>query len=337
MEASEKREVNSLRKMEFEASLRKATYFSFGGAGTRASAYLGFLSYLQKWDGYETVVHSRLKGTVGVSSGSMVALAMLVGADMQKVLSSMQECTSRQTGGILNVDVSQLLNRYGIDDGRSLRALIGASIQSMGLETSVTFRELYRMTGKEYSVVVTRVRDATACVMNHKTRPRMQIKKAIYMSCTLPFLFTPDTDEEGEMYCDGGMVENVPFSHFPVEKTIVLTIEWNHVFNVPVNGIRNFGIATALCLFTCQRCSIEYHKEKNEGRHHIYDIRHESLRGDPVSLDSDNEIVVEWFKAGVSNCMSLLTPSMGRCVGSTTQVVLSQLLLRESNNASVAE
>ena len=320
----------ALATLAFEERLLRTRYLAFAGSGTRCSVYLGFLRMLQTgWSRYAEY-HSRLLGCIGVSSGSIAALAALVGADTWRVFEAVRKkAQTFQNGEVFDVDVSRLLHRYGVDDGTRLKELIRVAMTEMGLDADqLTFARLRTMTGKEFAVLVTRLSDSEPVVMNHVSFPHLAVAKAIYMSCTIPFLFSPLKVVEGEwrqdegtrggegeeerageeIYCDGGMVSNVPFTHFPVDETTVLTLHSSKGSRAKIESLKEFGMCAALCMLSAQKHALHLHERYNPNAHVVRLKHHLITKTGPITMQSDANTACVWFKAGFDEAYLLLRP-----------------------------
>ena len=196
--------------MQLVNSFKEATHACLGGCGTRAFFYYGFFGFLRTVPSFREF-EKGLRGVAGTSSGSMVALALCVGADFGKL------CKATQELGIENVapltSVHSLFDRLGLDDGATLRNIIASHMAAMGLSPAITFEMLWRITGKELVVCATNVETHEATYFSHRTSPNLSVAEALYMSMTVPIVFEP-MRYKGSLYADGGLSANVPVHAF---------------------------------------------------------------------------------------------------------------------------
>lgn len=202
-----------------EEVLLSTKYLCFGGAGTQVVAYVGAIDAIQKHYAveYQTMLQN-LKGAVGTSSGSIMALGLLVGIEHDKLLSTCQILLG--TNIAPNFDFHKFMNNYGGDDGSVIKAIIETSLSVIGLSVTTTFADFYRLTKKDFVCTATKVIDGSLVLFRHATTPDLKLADAIFMSMSLPFLFTPKT-YDGELMLDGVLSCNVPYEVFPLEESLV--------------------------------------------------------------------------------------------------------------------
>ena len=71
----------------------------------------------------------------------------------------------------------------------------------------------------------------TPCYICHKTYPDLSLYKAIRMSISIPFYFTP-VEYNGNLYVDGGCVDDFPLHKFKHKIDNVIGILINGNINV---------------------------------------------------------------------------------------------------------
>jgi predicted acylesterase/phospholipase RssA len=295
---------------DFDATLRDTEYVAFAGCGTRAALYLGFVHALQGWSGYYAM-HRRIRGCIGTSSGSLTALGMLLGMPAIEMLETAMQSVGDASGIASGVDVTQLIQQYGLDDGSVLRDVIVSTMRSMGLEEGVTFEALHRITGKEFAVCVTNMRTAASEVFTHRNRPTMRVADAVYASMTVPFVFVPLVID-GDVYCDGGLTFNTPFHHFPGDRTLVVTLESSR--STSISGIKSFAIATATCIITSQHAALNIHRDLHPSRvvsmsgNDVLDDRAITLSVDPMQIGRQ-------FRSGYAAATRMLRPELAIALG----------------------
>lgn len=311
-----KKIVSLVTCMSFLERLEGVQYLGFGGCGTKASAYLGVLDVLQHWCGYDRL-HRRLKGCIGTSSGSLTAMGVMLGVPARKLLDAGRDAVNDICDLTPNVDVAQLIQKYGLDSGDAVRRIIQCSMRAMGVEETITFEALHRMTGKELAICATRMRSSSSEVFTHLTHPTVRVADAMYASMTVPFVFVP-ISINGELYGDGGLTYNTPFHYFPGNDTIIFRMP--DLCNTPIDGIRSFAMATAMCIVTAQEVACSQHSQVYPGRL-VNVLNKEQLGSAAISLTNDDEMVQRWFRAGAARCRSLLWPEVAEHVGAITEAI----------------
>lgn len=211
--------MNFILWLKMEKVLLSTKYLCFGGAGTQVVAYVGAIDGLQKYYNKEyQLMLQNLEGAVGTSSGAVMALGLLVGIEHEKLLSTCQIILG--TNVAPNFDFHKFMNNYGGDDGHVIKAIIETILSIIGLSTTTTFSDFYRLTKKDFVCTATKVVDGSLMLFRHSTTPELKLADAIFMSMSLPFLFIPKT-YNGEIMLDGVLSCNVPYEVFPLEESLI--------------------------------------------------------------------------------------------------------------------
>ena len=96
----------------------------------------------------------------------------------------------------------------------------------------ITFRELYENTGRYLELVVTNLNTGEAEYLSHETFPMMKVTNGIAMSMALPPVFSPIKLPNGNVYIDGGLIDNYPLKRFPVDEVLGFRVKWGHCPNL---------------------------------------------------------------------------------------------------------
>jgi predicted acylesterase/phospholipase RssA len=284
-----------------DAVIRRAEYLVFSGCGIRASAYIGFLKYLQL-RGY---VHP-LRGCAGSSSGAVCALAFLINADASRLLNVGKEFNSVAPG----LDLHRLYHCYGMDTGKTLRYVLRRQLASMDLGVDTTFAGLERLTGKRLIVCATHLNSRKPVYFSSDETPETKLIDALYMSMTIPFVFQPARYNES-LFVDGGLSDNMPASCFPPEKTVCFTMR-----GAPhdVVNLSTYTNAVIGCMLDAQ---------PNATHPHLVRFVDDEP-GDPgSSLNASNEFIDRLVALGFARAVALFEPEVARCV---TSIICSLLL-----------
>lgn len=228
--------------MSLLQSLSTHRHVVVAGSGSRSVFLLGLFEYLTKhpcWEG----VFAHLQGSAGVSSGCIVALAVLVGADFSALSDALVALGKRHDSIAPGLNVALAMESFGLDDGSLLQLTIDTVLHTVGLSTTTTFRGLRRLTGKDFRVCAVNMHSMKPCFFSHVTTPQMPLRDAIYMSMTVPFVFKPRR-WMGELHVDGGMLDNYPTSIFGDDVVpVVVHMTWEA--NVSPTSLRSFALAVA--------------------------------------------------------------------------------------------
>jgi predicted acylesterase/phospholipase RssA len=191
----------------------------FSGGGVRGYSYVGVLKELV-WRGVRL---ERLRGCGGTSMGALLALLVVCGwtpADLETELLEVALHTK------LNLGLSSLYYKFGLDDGVTLRSYLEQLVRRT-YKGVLTFRDLEAHTKKRLLMVGTDLNDNAEVVFSYETTPDMNVIDACYMSMAVPGLFAP-LMHHGHLIVDGGIKNNFPLKYFPPDSTLGVRVTWGH-------------------------------------------------------------------------------------------------------------
>lgn len=246
-------------------AIDERSYIVVCGAGTRSMYYIGLFQHLTRHPRWDSVF-AKLRGCAGVSSGCVVALAIHVGADFSAIIDALVELSLRHNSIAPGLDVALALESFGLDDGTVLQLTIDTVLGAIGLSTATTFLSLHRLTGRDFRVCAVNMHTMRPAVFSHVTTPQMPLRDAIYMSMTVPFVFKPRR-WVGELYVDGGLMDNYPTSVFGADVAPVM-VHMTWVLNTPLTTLRAFACTIASSTIYVQLERLNHWKENHPGAVH---------------------------------------------------------------------
>lgn len=115
-------------------------------------------------------------------------------------------------------------------------------LESVNLSLNITLKEFYHYSNKELHLFSIRISDFTLVDISYKTHPDLELIDAVFMTCSLPFIFQP-ISYENEYYIDGGLLCNCPLEYalknsVPEEVLCIMFSYDNH--EGPTNFFTNF-------------------------------------------------------------------------------------------------
>ncbi len=184
----------------------------FEGGGVKGIAYVGVLQVLEKEGILEQI--SRVGGT---SAGAINALLLAIGCNVattKKILSELDFNEFKDDSwGVLR-DLKRLRKKYGWYKGNKFRQWLGDQLESQSLSRTVTFLGLQQATGKALYVYATNVSTRFGEVYSPEHTPRMRVVDAVRRSMAIPLFFTAVKDDRGDVFVDGGALNNYPVKLF---------------------------------------------------------------------------------------------------------------------------
>lgn len=191
-------------------------YLVLSGGGIKGIAYCGAVKWLYEND----ILSSNMKGYAGTSAGSIVAGLLAVGYDATELMKIMTEMDMKKICddkiGIIR-DTYNLIEYYGIAPGDYVMDFLGDLIEAKTGDKDYTIEQLYKNNDVRLVIVGTNM-NTKASKYFHPEAPNVKdrtipIRKAIRISMSIPFVFTP-VEHCGHLYVDGGLLDNFPIHVF---------------------------------------------------------------------------------------------------------------------------
>ena len=200
--------------------IRQVKYLCFSGSGVDGCMYCGALMALANHINYDQF-SSQIEGCAGTSSGALAALCFIVGLSPQ----NMNKIIERWSGinAAPKMDMAMFIESYGLDDGDTVKKMMGNVLTDAGISTEINFADLKRLTKKRFVCCSTNLTKQCPEYFEADTTPDMKVVDGLYMSMCLPFVFKP-VIMNGCYYTDGGLTDNYPCKIFPAEETLLMTV-----------------------------------------------------------------------------------------------------------------
>lgn len=128
------------------------------------------------------------------------------------------------------IKVLNFIENCGFDNGIKFSNFLKALFLTKKFNYNITFKELYNLTNKTLTIVVTNITKGVPEYHNHITTPNLNILLSLRMSTNIPILFSPII-YNNNYYADGALLD--PFPYFYNKNTIKIGI-WlfdNYEFN----------------------------------------------------------------------------------------------------------
>ena len=237
----------------------------FKGGGVRGLAYLGALRVLDQPD---IGILPHVERVAGASAGAITAALLSFRLPLEEMIQlfhtfDYSQFTARKemkeprwvpgfvekefTDMRTNLEsLQRMVSRYGWYSSEIffewLVDTIADRCDGNGL---ATFEEFRKRDFLDLHIVVSNLSQASSVICSAESTPKLPVAEAVRMSMSIPLVFEAVTGREGDVYIDGGVLENFPI----------------HVFDDPIYARRNpFYIAgvnwrTLGCyLYTPQGC-----------------------------------------------------------------------------------
>lgn len=191
--------------------------FVFEGGGVRGTAYAGALKVFEE----EGIIPDIVR-VGGSSAGAINAVAFSVGYtpdESAKILTEL-DFKALMDGGRLS-SIYRLLTRYGLYKGDAchqwLRDLVGGKTG----KADATFAELRQMGCRDLHLLGTNLSTRFTEIFSAERTPDVPVADAARISMSFPLFFAAKRHgPRGDLYVDGGMLNNYPVKLFDRERFI---------------------------------------------------------------------------------------------------------------------
>ncbi len=195
----------------------------FEGGGPKGLFYYGCLNALKK-----SGILDKIECYAGSSIGAYTATVLLLGYTMDEIKEILlkrdfTKLVDDNRGFI--IDSYHLISKYGYCEGITLNNWIKETINRKypNKADTLTFEELYQMTGKKLIITGSNISQLKICYFSHETTPKMTISLALRISMGFPLIFTPVV-YLNDYWADGGLIDNFPLKavrkEYPAEQIL---------------------------------------------------------------------------------------------------------------------
>ena len=191
------------------------------GGGVKGYTYIGVLKALEKYN-----FSKNIETIAGTSIGSIFALFIC----LEYSSKDLEELSNNfDLERLNNIDTENILNFFdikGIDNGDNIERIIDIFIKAKTNKTKITFSELYELTKIKLIVNASCLETNKNVLFSHTSHPDLLVTKAIRMSISIPFVYTP-VIYENMHYVDGGLTNNFLIELFDnqIENTLGIILE----------------------------------------------------------------------------------------------------------------
>ena len=184
----------------------------FEGGGVKGIAYVGAMEALE-----QKGILPEIRRVGGTSAGAINAVLLASGydtADQRRILSEMDFNRFMDDCFGLVRDTKRLVEDFGWHKGDFFRDWIGALIAEKIGSPHASFAD-YRLKGRpDLYLIGTNLSTGFAEVFSAEHTPTMQVLDAVRISMSLPLFFTAVRNPRGDVYVDGGLLNNYPVKLF---------------------------------------------------------------------------------------------------------------------------
>lgn len=194
----------------------------FEGGGVKGIAYAGALQVLD-----EKKILEHIKRVGGTSAGAINAVLLGLGYSIKEVTDILNglDCHNflDDSWGVVR-NTERLVSEFGWYKGDFFRGWIASIIKDKTGNPDATFNDLQSMKGargfRDLYFLGVNLSTRFAEVFSHEHTPRMCIADAVRISMSIPLFFRAVRGIRGDVYVDGGLLDNYPVKLFDREKYV---------------------------------------------------------------------------------------------------------------------
>jgi NTE family protein len=198
------------------------TNLIFEGGGVKGIAYVGAMEVLEGKG-----ILGNIKRVGGTSAGAINAVLFGLGysnSETKKILGDLDfKKFLDDTWGVVR-DSKRLIEEFGWYKGDFFRSWIADLIGKKTKNPDATFRDIHEM-GVEKGftdiyMMGTNLSTRFAEVFSWEHTPRTPLADAVRISMSIPLFFTAKRSFRGDVYVDGGVLDNYPVKIFDRQKYV---------------------------------------------------------------------------------------------------------------------
>jgi NTE family protein len=194
----------------------------FEGGGVKGIAYVGAMEVLEDKGILKNI--ARVGGTSAGAINALLAGLNYTPAETKELLRRLDfRSFLDDTWGVVR-DANRLLNEFGWYKGDFFRRWIGERIAAKTGNPDATFNDIHAQRDskgfREIFFVGVNLSTRFAEVFSYEHTPRMCVADAVRISMSIPLFFAAKRSMRGDVYVDGGLIDNYPVKLFDREKYV---------------------------------------------------------------------------------------------------------------------
>lgn len=189
----------------------------FEGGGVKGIAYVGALRVLK-----QKSILGQIQRVGGASAGAIIALLVGLGytvAELRQILGTLNfKNFMDDSWGVIR-DTDRLITHYGWYKGDFFRNWAAERVAEKAGNGEATFQEL-KKSGNflDMYFMGTNLSTHFSEVFSFEHTPRMCVADAVRYSMSIPLFFAARRSARGDIYVDGGVLDNYPIKLFDRKK-----------------------------------------------------------------------------------------------------------------------
>ena len=194
----------------------------FEGGGVKGLAYVGAMEILE-----QKGILANIERVGGTSAGAINAVLLGLNYSPRETADILRNLNFNNfmddSWGVIR-DSERLFAKFGWYKGDFFRRWIGELIQRKTGNSESTFDEVNRLKTKsgfrDLYFIGTNLSTGFAEVFSHEHTPRKCVADAVRISMSIPLFFAACRSDRGDVYVDGGVMDNYPVKLFDRQKYV---------------------------------------------------------------------------------------------------------------------
>lgn len=190
----------------------------FEGGGVKGVAYGGVLEVLEL-----SGITPQIRNVAGTSAGSITATLVSLGYTAAEFVEIMMDLdfSKLEDGSDIGGPI-RLIEHYGWFKGDAFLNKMEQYIagKTAGNDGRATFGDLNAQNFKNLRVFSTNLSQQRLDEFSFEKTPDVAVADAVRMSMSIPFFFEAIRRTDGDVYCDGGVLDNYPIETYDTSETV---------------------------------------------------------------------------------------------------------------------
>ena len=178
------------------------------GGGYKGFYSIGALKYLAENNFYDI---ENIENIYGTSVGAIIGTVLCLKLNLSDIC---EYVINKPWHKDFNFKLESLIDVYtkkGFINKSFIVSIFENLLKSENLKKNITLKELYDKCNINLYIFVVNFTTYELVKLSHKTHPDFELLEAVYMSCSLPFIFQP-AYYNNECYIDGGLINPYPLN-----------------------------------------------------------------------------------------------------------------------------
>ena len=179
------------------------------GGGPLGLRYLGALEKLEKENFWKV---DNIESIYGTSVGSMIGAFICLKYDWETLNKYIIERPWKDVFSISGENMLNIFYKKGIFDQKFIEIIFKPFLEALDLSINITLKEFYDYCKIDFYLYTFELNKYETEELNYKTHPDLSLLKAVTMSCSLPYIFSPICFNN-KCYIDGALMAQYPLNY----------------------------------------------------------------------------------------------------------------------------